>query len=41
MSRYPKLESQGALVAITGAARGIGLATAKAFHAAGARGRDR
>jgi NADP-dependent 3-hydroxy acid dehydrogenase YdfG len=35
MSRYPKLESQGALVAITGAARGIGLATAKAFHAAG------
>jgi NADP-dependent 3-hydroxy acid dehydrogenase YdfG len=34
MSRYPKLESQGALVAITGAARGIGLATAKAFHAA-------
>ena len=36
MSRYPKIDLDGALVAITGAARGIGLATAKAFVAAGA-----
>jgi NADP-dependent 3-hydroxy acid dehydrogenase YdfG len=36
MSRYPKIELDGALVAITGAARGIGLATAQAFVAAGA-----
>ncbi|MGM7644594.1 SDR family oxidoreductase [Nocardia sp. JW2] len=34
---YPKIELDGALVAITGAARGIGLATARAFVAAGAR----
>ncbi|MEV0434974.1 SDR family oxidoreductase [Nocardia sp. NPDC050413] len=34
---YPKIELEGALVAITGAARGIGLATARAFVAAGAR----
>ncbi|KAA1425800.1 SDR family oxidoreductase [Nocardioides antri] len=37
MSRYPKIDLDGALVAITGAARGIGLATAKEFVAAGAR----
>ena len=37
MSRYPRIQADGALVAITGAARGIGLATAKAFHAAGYR----
>ncbi|RHW24775.1 SDR family oxidoreductase [Nocardioides immobilis] len=37
MSRYPKIDLGGALVAITGAARGIGLATAKEFVAAGAR----
>ncbi|KAA1419287.1 SDR family oxidoreductase [Nocardioides humilatus] len=36
MSRYPKIDLDGALVAITGAARGIGLATAKEFIAAGA-----
>ncbi|KAF0845919.1 SDR family oxidoreductase [Nocardia caishijiensis] len=34
---YPKIELDGALVAITGAARGIGLCTARAFVAAGAR----
>lgn len=37
MSRYPALDVDGALVAVTGAARGIGLATARAFVAAGAR----
>lgn len=37
MSRYPKIELDGAVVAVTGAARGIGLATAKAFVAEGAR----
>ena len=37
MSRYPKIDLDGALVVITGAARGIGLATAKEFVAAGAR----
>ena len=37
MSRYPKIELDGAIVAVTGAARGIGLATAKAFVAEGAR----
>jgi NAD(P)-dependent dehydrogenase (short-subunit alcohol dehydrogenase family) len=37
MSRYPTIELDGALVAITGGARGIGLATAGAFVAAGAR----
>ena len=36
MSRYPKIDLNGALVAITGAARGIGLATAGEFVAAGA-----
>lgn len=36
VSRYPKIDPDGALVAITGGARGIGLATAKAFYAAGA-----
>jgi NAD(P)-dependent dehydrogenase (short-subunit alcohol dehydrogenase family) len=36
MSRYPEIELDGALVAISGAARGIGLATAKAFAAEGA-----
>jgi NADP-dependent 3-hydroxy acid dehydrogenase YdfG len=36
MSRYSKIELDGALVAVTGAARGIGLETAKAFVAAGA-----
>jgi NAD(P)-dependent dehydrogenase (short-subunit alcohol dehydrogenase family) len=36
MSRYPTIDLDGALVAITGGARGIGLATAKAFHAKGA-----
>jgi len=37
MSRYPRIELDGAVVAVTGAARGIGLATAKAFVAEGAR----
>lgn len=37
MSRYPKINLDGALVAITGGARGIGLATARAFVAKGAR----
>lgn len=37
MSRYPKIDLDGALVAITGGARGIGLATARAFLAKGAR----
>jgi NADP-dependent 3-hydroxy acid dehydrogenase YdfG len=37
MSRYPKIDLDNALVAITGAARGIGLATARAFIDAGAR----
>lgn len=36
MSRYPRIDLDGALVAITGGARGIGLATAQAFHARGA-----
>ncbi|WP_336083122.1 SDR family oxidoreductase [Nocardia sp. SSK8] len=33
---YPRIDLDGALIAITGAARGIGLATARAFVAAGA-----
>ncbi|MEV0332540.1 SDR family oxidoreductase [Nocardia sp. NPDC050717] len=33
---YPRIDLSGALVAITGAARGIGLATARAFVAEGA-----
>jgi NADP-dependent 3-hydroxy acid dehydrogenase YdfG len=37
MSRYPRIGLDGALVAITGGARGIGLATARAFVAKGAR----
>jgi NAD(P)-dependent dehydrogenase (short-subunit alcohol dehydrogenase family) len=37
VSRYPKIDLSGAVVAVTGAARGIGLATAKAFVAEGAR----
>lgn len=36
MSRYPTIDLDGALVAVTGAARGIGLETARAFAAAGA-----
>jgi len=36
MSRYPKIALDGALVAVTGAARGIGLETARAFIAQGA-----
>ncbi|MBZ5736123.1 SDR family oxidoreductase [Nocardioides sp. TRM66260-LWL] len=37
MSRYPRIDLDGALVAITGGARGIGRATALAFAARGAR----
>ncbi|GGK64277.1 SDR family oxidoreductase [Nocardia camponoti] len=37
MSSYPQIDLTSAFVAITGGARGIGLATAKAFHAAGAK----
>jgi len=36
MSRYPTIDLDGALVAVTGAARGIGLETARAFIDAGA-----
>jgi len=36
VSRYPRIALDGALVAITGAGRGIGLATATQFVAAGA-----
>lgn len=37
MSRYPAIDLQGASIAITGGARGIGLATAERFAARGAR----
>ncbi|MGN6160183.1 MAG: SDR family oxidoreductase [Marmoricola sp.] len=37
MGRYPRIDLRGASVAITGGARGIGLATAEAFAARGAR----
>jgi len=37
VTRYPEIDLDGALIAITGAARGIGLATAKELVAAGAR----
>lgn len=37
MSRYPRIDLQGASVAITGGGRGIGLATAHLFAARGAR----
>jgi short-subunit dehydrogenase len=37
MKRYPEINLDGTLVAITGAGRGIGLAAAEAFLAAGAR----
>lgn len=37
MRRYPVINLDSALIAITGGARGIGLATAKAFYARGAR----
>ena len=37
MSRYPRIDLQGASVAITGGARGIGRATAELFAARGAR----
>lgn len=36
MTRFSPIDLEGALVAVTGAARGIGLATARAFHEAGA-----
>ncbi|AXK85241.1 SDR family oxidoreductase [Nocardia farcinica] len=36
MSRYPAIDVRGALVAVTGAGRGIGAATARAFVEAGA-----
>jgi NAD(P)-dependent dehydrogenase (short-subunit alcohol dehydrogenase family) len=37
MKRYPEIPLDGALVAITGGGRGIGLSTAEAFVAAGSR----
>jgi NAD(P)-dependent dehydrogenase (short-subunit alcohol dehydrogenase family) len=37
MSGYPRIDLDGAVVAITGGAQGIGLATAEAFRACGAR----